>query len=558
MPKDKKDKAEKSKPEVVDYGQVTPYGSSDPAAEWTANQLAIEKNREPEMPLYVNSDNEMIYEQPRSLGASMRSIPIYDEPNELDINDEVMRRAAAFANLPSMSAGPEPEPIGVKEALKRTAINMIPFFGQAINYPWVQDKRKEWRDYNARVAEAEDFNQRAKDFAAKQLSDSYIEFQRMQRTNHYFGMLNQINPWALPYDNLRAAQAMGSATALPDLKDPEIVMVMEKPDVEGNAQKYLAIKQPNGAITKRTLAGGFQEIPQDRIAQVRSAGTTFEQEPVDTTNVEAMDRWQQEAIARYKLKNQIPANQALNDQQYMEAIGAEQPTAESVPRDKWNAILAYLSGGQDPSNLTEAEKGKYEFEYQMQLASGKAGVQFEKEAKSAGMKEVVESAGTLIGARRMYESMMQAAKNSTLRPSGPDDMVLLSLHMSMTFGDVKGARMGRDLIEAHMRTRSLPDSMQVLANKVLNGERLSENQRRQFLQAARDRVIELQAAYDRTKTLWQFEPPGEAELLARSPDLTPEDYRIMDAQSVFEASKAGDPLAIDELKRRYEELNNAQ
>jgi hypothetical protein len=98
-------------------------------------------------------------------------------------------------------------------------------------------------------------------------------------------------------------------------------------------------------------------------------------------------------------------------------------------------------------------------------------------------------------------------------------MVLLSNHIAMTFGDVKGARTGQQLIEAHLNARSMPDKMEMIAKRILKGEQLTPEQRQGFIAAAKDRVAELEASYDQAKLANQYVPPGEAEMLAKYPSI---------------------------------------
>ena len=51
--------------------------------------------------------------------------------------------------------------------------------------------------------------------------------------------------------------------------------------------------------------------------------------------------------------------------------------------------------------------------------------------------------------------------------TGPQAMALLSWHMSMTVGGIKGARVGRDIIEKHLAARSWPQSLDALARKIM-------------------------------------------------------------------------------------------
>jgi uncharacterized membrane protein len=70
--------------------------------------------------------------------------------------------------------------------------------------------------------------------------------------------------------------------------------------------------------------------------------------------------------------------------------------------------------------------------------------------------------------------------------TGASDMALLFNHMAMTGGNVKGMRMGELMTHEHMRARSIPEELGVLYNKAVAGEKLSPEQRVNFLRLARE------------------------------------------------------------------------
>lgn len=61
-------------------------------------------------------------------------------------------------------------------------------------------------------------------------------------------------------------------------------------------------------------------------------------------------------------------------------------------------------------------------------------------------------------------------------PTGAQSMVLLSTHLSTTFGNVKGARITKDLIEHHLHARDISDDALVAFQKLTNGDPLSPTQ----------------------------------------------------------------------------------
>lgn len=115
-------------------------------------------------------------------------------------------------------------------------------------------------------------------------------------------------------------------------------------------------------------------------------------------------------------------------------------------------------------------------------------------AGNANVRAQVSNAVDLNGAERLLAGMndtLNRIKSGKSTAIGADDMNLLSSHIAMTFGTVKGARTGKDLIEAHMKARDLGDAMQVLMEKVTNGGQLSPGQREEFAHLAQQRVEEM-------------------------------------------------------------------
>jgi hypothetical protein len=86
---------------------------------------------------------------------------------------------------------------------------------------------------------------------------------------------------------------------------------------------------------------------------------------------------------------------------------------------------------------------------------------------------VEKSYGMMDHAYREYEDAR--AKGQTL-PTGAQSMLALSTHLSTTFGNVKGARVTKDMIHEHLGARSIGDSALVAVQKLTNGDQLSPDQ----------------------------------------------------------------------------------
>lgn len=75
-----------------------------------------------------------------------------------------------------------------------------------------------------------------------------------------------------------------------------------------------------------------------------------------------------------------------------------------------------------------------------------------------------------------YNDYKAAAAQGKTLPTGAESMLALSTHLSTTFGNVKGARITKDMIEHHLGARSISDSAQVAIQKLTNGDVLSPDQ----------------------------------------------------------------------------------
>jgi hypothetical protein len=101
-------------------------------------------------------------------------------------------------------------------------------------------------------------------------------------------------------------------------------------------------------------------------------------------------------------------------------------------------------------------------------------------------KEISTAYGAVQDAQTRYNKMKAdiAAIARNPQNAGSYDIDLLFNHLAMTAGAVKGTRSGRDIIEEHLRARSMPEWWNVMAEKVLRGDQLSPAQRENFLHLA--------------------------------------------------------------------------
>jgi hypothetical protein len=76
----------------------------------------------------------------------------------------------------------------------------------------------------------------------------------------------------------------------------------------------------------------------------------------------------------------------------------------------------------------------------------------------------------------LYNEYQALRKQGKDFPAGSQSVQMLANHLQGTFGNVKGARIGKDLIEQHLGARSVSDSALVAVQKLTSGDKLSPAQ----------------------------------------------------------------------------------
>jgi hypothetical protein len=75
-----------------------------------------------------------------------------------------------------------------------------------------------------------------------------------------------------------------------------------------------------------------------------------------------------------------------------------------------------------------------------------------------------------------YNDYKAAKAEGKELPTGAESMLALSTHLSTTFGNVKGAKITKDMIEHHLGARSISDSALAAVQKLTNGDVLAPAQ----------------------------------------------------------------------------------
>jgi hypothetical protein len=78
--------------------------------------------------------------------------------------------------------------------------------------------------------------------------------------------------------------------------------------------------------------------------------------------------------------------------------------------------------------------------------------------------------------QQAYSEYLAAQKQGKELPTGAQSMLLLSQHLGTTFGNVKGSRITKDMIQEHLGARGLTDDAVVAIQRLTNGDQLSSAQ----------------------------------------------------------------------------------
>ena len=94
-------------------------------------------------------------------------------------------------------------------------------------------------------------------------------------------------------------------------------------------------------------------------------------------------------------------------------------------------------------------------------------------------KGYIDPANAIERSYDMFQEAYDAIKKGDAK-TGAEDMLLLSQHLATTFGQVKGSRMNRDLIQEHKDAIGMQDRIERFGNNLASGAQLSPDQRKEF------------------------------------------------------------------------------
>ena len=94
-------------------------------------------------------------------------------------------------------------------------------------------------------------------------------------------------------------------------------------------------------------------------------------------------------------------------------------------------------------------------------------------------KDYVNPAESIERSYQMFQDAYKAIQSGDAK-TGAEDMLLLSQHLGTTFGQVKGSRMNKDLIQEHKDAIGIQDKIERFGNTLASGAQLSPDQRKEF------------------------------------------------------------------------------
>lgn len=211
-------------------------------------------------------------------------------------------------------------------------------------------------------------------------------------------------------------------------------------------------------------------VPEDQLSDDEKAALELKQAGVHQKEAAAL-------VNRLKADPNSPQNAQIRERLRIMAQNAG-TAAERVglSRDEYlRDTLGVDHNGNPLPGITYDENGK-PIGTKVRAGTSKALAEFNKSfEKPAEDKEL-----SFKQMDKAYQEYQEARARGEELPTGAQSMVALSNHLSTTFGNVKGARITKDMIHEHLGARSISDAALVAVQRLTNGDVLSPAQWRAF------------------------------------------------------------------------------
>lgn len=244
------------------------------------------------------------------------------------------------------------------------------------------------------------------------------------------------------------------------------------------SQAVLSVSPENRA---QAYALKMKELLQQGIVSPQEAQQPYDEGMVKLHAAAAMSAKDQ---IDTELKKRETAAAELNANARM--ANANKPPAEITDiADYTKTYLAAKNLPNTPSNQLLARDAYYKNKQpfgaaKIEIAREGLNAREEKDARTESRKDTdfidknyVKPANDV---EKSYQMFMEAYANRNNAKTGAESMLALSTHLATTFGNVKGSRVTKDMIEHHLGARNISDSAMVAVQKLTNGDVLSKDQ----------------------------------------------------------------------------------
>lgn len=240
------------------------------------------------------------------------------------------------------------------------------------------------------------------------------------------------------------------------MNENEVNRLSQTPEFQQTPDK-LKYLEDHGAVSRLTLGGavipaGSGSKPMPKLV------------PIGNGQVQMQDSNPQSATFGQK----IGTPQRAGSSQLLTMVNPNDPSdIQYFSRDsKTGATAPVAMPGAAPGMVPAAVAGK------IQQKTG----EFQKSYVDKAMG--VEQSFNMMD--QAYSEYVAAKAKGQELPTGAQSMLALSTHLATTFGNVKGSRVTKDMIQEHLGARSVSDQALVAIQRLTNGDVLSPEQWKAF------------------------------------------------------------------------------
>lgn len=222
---------------------------------------------------------------------------------------------------------------------------------------------------------------------------------------------------------------------------------------------------------------------------------------------EAKQDWLQDVLTQRELSTDELAREREARETRRERSEETRPEREAAAREgewqrhhsqeqqdldrRFNQEQARWEKRQEETEVRQEDREKRAEGRQEERETRAEGRQEAKETRANRLKlqKTIDNARDIDGLEQEQTAILQQAQKNGQRGmfgggpylNGPQSMQFVANHMALTVGRIRGARTGRDLIQAHIDARDLDQTLEALAQRVLAGGVITYDQAQQML-----------------------------------------------------------------------------